>query len=521
MSGPERPRGAGRSTAIFAIWTGVSRVAGLAREVLAAILFGTQGAINAFVVAFAVPNLLRSLVADSALSAAFVPVFTQLEEQGRREEARRLAGALAGVITLALGGITLIAIAVAPWVMPLFAPGLPDELTDELVLLSQIMFPIVVLLGLTGLVTAILQAAGEFGASAFVPVLWNAVIIGVLGLGGLLVEGEARITVYAAGILAGTLAQLLFLLPYLRGKGPFPLSLGLGNPRVRQVLVLMLPVTLGLGLINVNLIVSTAVATLVSDEAPRAIDAAFRLYLLPQGVFSVAIATVLFPAISRLAARDDVRGFRSTVAVGLRQIFFMLLPASAFLLVLSEPVVRLVFQYGEFDERSTALTSEALFFFALGLAFNGASLLVIRALFSLQRPWLPTKISLVGVVLNLALDLALYKPLGVGGIPLATSIVSLVTFLMLLRALAREVGGLHSAFVLQGGARSAVASAILALLAWSSYTVVEDGLGAGAPATALGLAVAVVAALAAYLAAARAFDSPELRALGRLRRPLR
>ncbi len=389
MSGTERPRGAGRSTAIFAIWTGVSRVAGLAREVLAAILFGTQGAINAFVVAFAVPNLLRSLVADSALSAAFVPVFTQLEEQGRKAEARRLAGALAGVITLGLGGITLIAIVAAPWVMPFFAPGLPEELEDELVLLSQIMFPIVVLLGLTGLVAAILQAAGEFGATAFVPVLWNAVIIVALGLGGLMVDGETRITVYAVGILAGTLVQLLFLLPYLRGKGPFRLSLGLRNPRVRQVLVLMLPVTLGLGLINVNLIVDAAVATLVSDEAPRAIDAAFRLYLLPQGVFSVAIATVLFPAISRLAARDDLRGFRSTVAVGVRQIFFMLLPASAFLLVLSGPVVRLVFQYGEFDEQSTAFTSEALFFFALGLAFNGASLLVIRALFSLQRPWLP------------------------------------------------------------------------------------------------------------------------------------
>jgi putative peptidoglycan lipid II flippase len=514
-------RGAGRSTVIFAVWTGVSRVAGLAREVLAAILFGTQGAINAFVVAFAVPNLLRSLVADSALSAAFVPVFTQLEEQGRKEEARRLAGALAGVITLALGGISLIAIVAAPWIMPLFAPGLPDDLRDELILLSRIMFPIVVLLGLTGLVAAILQAAGEFGATAFVPVLWNAVIIGALGLGGLLVDGGGRIAVYAIGILAGTVAQLLFLLPSLRGKGPFPLSIGLGNARVKQVLVLMLPVTLGLGLINVNLIVDAAVATLVSEEAPRAVDAAFRLYLLPQGVFSVAISTVLFPAISRLAAREDHRGFRSTVAVGLRQIFFLLLPASAFLLVLSGPVVRLVFQYGEFDAQSTAMTSEALFFFALGLAFNGASLLVIRALFSLQRPWLPTKIALLGVVLNLGLDLLLYRPMGVGGIPLATSTVSLVTFLMLLRALTREVGGLHSAFVLQGGARSALASAILALLAWSSYTVVERGLGDGAPATALGLVVAIAAALAAYLAAGRAFDSPELRALGRLRRPLR
>jgi len=518
---PRPPRGAGRSTAIFALWTGVSRVAGLGREVLAAVLFGTQGAINAFVIAFAVPNLLRSLVADSALSAAFVPVFTELEEKGRRREAQRLAGALAGLITLGLGAISLVAILAAPWVMPLFAPGLPDELTDELVLLSQVMFPIVVLLGLTGLVAAILQASGEFGATAFVPVLWNALIIIALAVGGAFVSEGTRITVYAAGILIGTLGQLLFLLPYLRGKGPFPLSLGFRSPRVRRVLRLMLPVTLGLGLINLNLIVDAAFATLVSDEAPRAIDAAFRLYLLPQGIFSVAIATVLFPAISRLAAREDVRGIRTTVAVGVRQILFLLLPASAFLLVLSEPVVRLVFQYGEFDSQSTAFTSEALVFFALGLSFNGASLLVIRALFSLQLPWLPTKVALVGVVLNGLLDLALYRPLGLAGIPLATSLVSLVTFLMLVRILARELGGLHVGWVLQGAARSAVASAILALLAWSSFTLVDRGLGQGPGATAIALATALAAALAAYLAAAQAFDSPELRALGRLARPLR
>ena len=283
-------------------------------------------------IAFQVPNLLRSLVADSALSAAFVPVFTQLEEQGRRREAQRLVGALIGLITMGLGLVTLIAIVTAPWVMPLFAPGLSDELVDETVQLAQIMFPIVVLLGLTGLVAAVLQAHGEFGATAFVPVLWNVVIIVGLVAATPLVPEDDRITVYAVAIVIGTVAQLLWLLPSLRGKGPFPLSLGLRSSAVRRVLVLMLPVTLGLGLINVQLSIGAIFATLVSEDSPRAIDAAFRLYLLPQGVFSVAIATVLFPTISRLAAREDVAGMRRTLAEGLRLIFFMLLPASAFLL---------------------------------------------------------------------------------------------------------------------------------------------------------------------------------------------
>jgi putative peptidoglycan lipid II flippase len=510
----------GRSTAIFAFWTGISRVAGLVREIAAAAIFGTSGQISAFVVAFNVPNLLRSLVADSALSAAFVPVFTELEEQGRRREAQRLAGAFIGLITMGLGLVSLLAIITAPWVMPLFAPGLDDELIDETVQMARIMFPIVVLLGLTGLVAAVLQAGGRFGATAFAPVLWNLVIIVALIGVTPLVADDDRITVYAVAIVAGTLVQLLFLLPSLRGLGPFPLSIGLRNPRVRQVLVLMLPVTLGLGLINVNLTIDTVFATLVSEQAPRAIDAAFRLYLLPQGVFSVAIATVLFPTISRLSARDDLVGMRSTLAGVLRQIFFMLLPASAFLLVLAEPVTRLVFQRGEFGPSSTALTSEALVFFAIGLAFNGASLLVIRTFFSMQMPWLPTKVALLGVALNLALDAALYRPLGTGGIPLATSIASIVTFLVLLRLLDRELGGLHGAWVLDGVVRSLAASGVSVLLAWSTWYVVDGALGRGLAAQLVSMSAAAAAAVAAHLAAAQAFEMRELRTLARLRRPL-
>ena len=188
---------------MFSFWTAVSRVAGLAREVVAAALFGTQGAINAFVIAFQVPNLLRSLVADSAISAAFVPIYTQLQEQGRKQDARRLVGALSSVIVLGLSAISLVAILTAPWVMPLLAPGLDSSLQHYLISLSQVMFPIVPLLGLTGIVAAVLQAEGRFTPTAFVPVLWNAVIL--LCLVGIspFVASDERIWVYAIGILLG------------------------------------------------------------------------------------------------------------------------------------------------------------------------------------------------------------------------------------------------------------------------------------------------------------------------------
>ncbi len=515
-------RSLGGSTAVFALWTTASRFVGLVREIVAAAVFGTSGAINAFVVAFQVPNLLRSLVADSALSAAFVPAFTELEERGDHAAARRLAGSLAGVITLALGVLTLLAIVTAPWVMPIFAPGLPPQFENELVALSQIIFPIVILLGLTGLVTAILQAAGEFASSAFVPVLWNLVIIAALAIMTPFLDSESRIYAYAVGVLVGTLAQLLYLLPDLRGKGPFPRSLDFANRHMRRVLTMMVPVTIALGLININLVVDTAFASLVDgDESIRAIDAAFRLYILPQGIFSVAISTVLFPAISRLAANGDIRGLRRTVARGLRQIFFLLLPASAFLMVLAEPVVRLVFQRGEFDASSTALTSGALFAFTLGLVFNGASLLVIRAFFAIQKPWLPTKVAFGGLILNAVLDLILYRPLGTKGIPLATSITSLVTFIALVWLLSVELGGLHGRVVMSGFWRIAATSCATGLAAWLVWRAVDGTLGRGFFGQLLSVSLAAAAGAAATFIAARALALPERKILAGLGGSLR
>jgi putative peptidoglycan lipid II flippase len=502
--------GLGRSTALFSFWTAVSRVAGLLREIIAAALFGTVGAINAFVIAFQVPNLLRSLVADSAISAAMVPIYTQLQEEGRRQDARRLVGALASVVTLGLGAITLVAILISPWMMPLFAPGLDRGLQDDVVWLAQLMFPIVPLLGLTGIVSGVLQAEGRFTPTAFVPVLWNAVIIVALGVFAPFAPADNRIWIYALGILAGTLAQLLYLLPHLRGLGPFPVSLGLGNRMVKRVLVLMLPVTVGLGLININAVVDGIFATLVSDQAVRAIDAAFRLYILPQGVFSVAIATVLFPTIARMAANRDFPGLRDSVASGLRQIFFLLLPASAFLMVLAEPVVRLVYQRGAFDAYSTLITSEALFFFTLGLVFNGASLLLIRAFFSMQLPWLPTAIAGAGVLLNAGLNALLYQPLGVGGIPLATSITSLVTFLLLVYYLSVRTGGLDLRFVTEGFLQALGAAVFAGVLGWLAWRILDDWLGASLPAQLVSVGLGAATTLVAIVAAARAMNMPEM-----------
>lgn len=302
-AGPTPPRRrVAVNTLIFSVATGLSRIAGLVREVVASSYFGTRGSFSAFTLAFQVPNLVRSLFADAAISAAFVPVFTELLEQDRRADAFRLASTLFAVILAVLGAITALFILGAGVVMPLFTGHFSPHLTQLTVGLSRVLFPIVVLLGLNGLTVGILNAYDHFSIPALAPLVWNAVIIGLLVVLKPRFHGDDQLYAYAIGVLIGTVVQFLMSLPVLVRLG-FRLELNFDwrDPRIRQVFRLMLPVTIGLGVINFDLLINSSLGSLVSNQAPRAIDAAFRIYMLPQGMFSVALATVLFPALSRYA----------------------------------------------------------------------------------------------------------------------------------------------------------------------------------------------------------------------------
>jgi putative peptidoglycan lipid II flippase len=264
-------------------------------------------------------------------------------------------------------------------------------------------------------------------------------------------------------VLIGTLVQLLLPLPWLRKTGfRMTRSFNWRDERVIRVLKLMFPVTIGLGLINFNLSIDSIFGTLISEEAPAAIDKAFRIYMLPQGIFGVAVATVLFPTLSRLAARDDRPGMRQMVGSGTRQLLFLMVPTAAALLVLSDPITQVIYERGEFDAAQAELVSEALFYFAFSLPFAGVNLLLIRTFFSLQRPWVPTAIALANLFLNAGLDAVLYDPMGVGGIVLATAIVSLITAVALAAVLRPDLGGLDGRHTLDATLRILVASALLA-----------------------------------------------------------
>jgi len=511
-----------RSTAIFSLATGISRILGLVREIVAKYYFGVGGRVNAFTIAFQVPNLVRALVADAALSSAFVPVFSELLEKGERKRAWRVASSLFWLMLLGLGGLTALFIVLAPWVILPF--GNPGGSRSLAVGLSRVLFPIVALLGMSGIVVGILNSYEHFSVPALTPVFWNVAIIVGLVIG---VPREhtidAKLYVYAVAIVVGTVIQVLLPLPWLRGRDDrLRLVIDWRDPAVRRVMKLMLPVTLGLGLINFNAVIDSAFASRLINPrlAPAAIDSAFRLYMLPQGMFSVAIATVLFPSLARLAARGDIQGFRNTVSLGLRQIAFLLVPASVVSAVLAEPITRIVYQRGQFHVSQTPVVAAALAAFSAGLMFNGTMLMLNRAFFSLQSNWIPTAVALGNLVLNAGLDAAFYR-FGIWGIPLSTSVVNIAGTAVLLYLLRRRLGRIDLRATSDTLARVTTASAVLGGVAFGIWYALDRGLGRSFGGQLVSVGLALTAGTASYLLACRALQVRELDALLALRTRLK
>jgi putative peptidoglycan lipid II flippase len=506
------------STAIFSLATGISRILGLLREIVAAYYFGAAGRINAFTVAFQIPNLVRALVADAALSSAFVPVFSELLEKGDRKRAWRVASSLFWLMLLGLGALTALFIVLAPWLLIPF--GNPGGDRGLAVGLSRVLFPIVALLGVSGIVVGILNSYEEFAVPALTPVFWNVAIIVGLVVGVPQAHGmNAKLYVYAISILIGTVIQVLLPLPWLRGRdGRLRLVVDWRDPAVRRVLALMIPVTLGLGLINFNAVVDSLFASRLIDPklAPSAIEKAFRIYMLPQGMFSVAVATVLFPSLSRLAARRDIDGFRHTVGVGLRQIAFLLIPASVASAVLAEPIVRLLYQRGHFEPNQTPVVAGALAAFSAGLMFNGAMLMLNRAFFSLQSNWVPTLVALGNLGLNAALDAAFYR-FGTWGIPLSTSVVNIAGTAALLVLLRRRLGRIEAGQTARAALRITAAAAVLGGVSFGVWYGLDRALGRGVGEQLVSVGLALGAGVVGYLFSCRLLEVRELEALLALR----
>lgn len=499
--------------------TAFSRIFGYVREIVAAAYFGAGADKSAFEVAFLVPSTVQILVAQAALSAALIPVFAGLLEKDRRDEAWLVARTVFTLMTLVLGLVVAVFIIFAPQIMPIFAPGYRNDpaMMEAIVSMTRLLFPTVLLLAITGVVTSILNSYEHFTLPAVAPIFWNLVILAAIVFGA----DSLGIDALAWGVLLGTVVQLAIQLPALKGRGGrLGLDLALRNRNVWHVGALMLPVSISLGLINLNGVVNVQFASFLGEGAVAAMNYAFRLYQLPEAIFAIAVGTVLFPTLSKLAARLDRETFRSTITLGIRMIFFLLLPISALLLVLAEPVVRLAYEHGLFTADDTQRVASALFYFAFGSAFSGGSALLTRGFFSLSRPWKATAVALANLGLNALLNWVFIYPVGLGlsGIPLATSVVSAVTFMALLMLMRRELGRVDGKILLKSGVAVGLASVVAAAAAYFSWVFLDRWLGTGQMAQVLSLGLSLAEGAAVFVFIAWLTRMPELGFLRMARR---
>jgi putative peptidoglycan lipid II flippase len=521
------------AAAFLVLATAGSRVLGLIREIVMVTYLGLGPAMGAFTVANKVPSLVRTLLADTALSAALIPVFSGLLEKQRRREAWQVAYTVTVVATIILGIITVLGMLFARQVVAVVAPGFSSnpQIIDLTVHLMRIMFPTVVIMGVAGILMGILNSYNHFRLPALAPIVWNLIIIGVV----VVASAGHGFEALTWGFLVGTVFELLMQVPavwvrrWKRGRAAVgtgnagyslyeadtfsPWRLDFRNPEVRRVGLLIGPVILSLGVINFNAFIDTIVGTLISIPAPAYIDKAFRLFQLPQGVFAIAIGTVLFPAFSRHAAAGRMRELRDDLSSGLRQIFFTTLPFAAFFAVLALPTVRLIYEHGKVTPGEAEAVASALTFFSVGMAFVSVNTLLNRAFYSIQKPWLPLIMGVVNLALNAGLDLAFYKPLGVGGITLSTSLVSFFNFFALVFLLRPRIGGVDGRRVIRSAARSILALIPLAVAAYAVWWGLDRALGRALWAQLVSVGLAYVAGGLVYLGAAWLMRMPEIREL--------
>jgi putative peptidoglycan lipid II flippase len=500
-----------------AVWlsaaTMASRVLGLVRDQLFAIVVGANRFSDAFVVAFRIPNLLRDLFAEGALSSAFVPAFAEAQRNSGRDAAYRLANAVVALVLLVVGGLTLLGIAFSGAVVAAIAPGLDEpELAS---LLTKIMMPFLLLVSLSAVAMGMLNAQSRFTAAALAPALFN---VGSIAVGGALWAAgwppEKAVAGWAAGTMLGGLLQLVVQAPSLRALGyrarPRLAHSDFHDPRLRRIGRLMAMAVVGLSATQVNVLVNTWFA---SHEvgANTWLQMAFRLMQLPLGVFGVAIATVAGAGVAQRAAARDMPAVKQTLGSAMRLVAFLNVPSAVGLVVLARPIISLIYEHGRFEAADTDATAQALVFYALGLYCYSAVKVLAPAFYALDEARIPVIGSVVGMVSNVVLNAALFPVLGFRGVALGTSLAATANFAVLALAWRRSHGGLGGAAVSSQLLRVVAASAVLVAAVRGS----ELALAGVAPQYGLGrqLVVAlgpIAAGALAYLAAARALRIREL-----------
>jgi len=444
-----------------------SRALGFVRDAVIAWFFGAGFSSDAFIAAFRIPNLLRRLFAEGALSSAFIPVFTEYVVNDDQDEAFSLARSAFRMLSVILIIVTVGGILLSPWIVRLIAPGFDPEKMTLTVTLTRLMFPYFFCIGLVALCMGILNVLGHFAAPAFAPVLLNLAIIGsVFFISPIM---TTPIIGLALGVLVGGVLQLALQLPVLVRKGfRFWETAGLMHPGLKKMGIAIVPIILGGAVYQINIVAGTLLGSLLSEGSVTYLYFADRLVQFPLGIFAIAASTALLPSLSRQAAARDFDELKNTFAHALRLIFFISMPAMVGLIVLREPVVALLFQRGEFDAAATQLTAHAVLYYSLGLWAFSAVRIVTATFFALQDTRTPVLMAIISIIANIILGVILMKPLAHGGLALATSLASILNLGLLVQALRAKLGSLGWRNIAHSAGRALLSSAGMGIVVWAA-----------------------------------------------------
>ncbi len=472
MSEPESPKTERRSVlkgaGVMTAMTALSRVLGLVREQVRSYYLGTGMASDAFGIASVLPNLLRRLFAEGAMTAAFVPVFAEYRKKHTKEELSLFLSRFVTLLSFVVTGVMILGMVLTPWLITTLFPGFGDgtEKTELTILLTRIMWPYLVLVSIAAIAQAVLNSYRVFAPSAFTPVLLNLVIIATVV--GFQDRFEDPSHAFAGGFVGGGVCQLLFQLPYLRGRGiSFRPQFSVG-PGVRKVARIFIPGVFAAGIYQINVLVAQFVATTLQEGSVASLQYSLRLQELVLGLFAISVTTVILPIMSDQVVEEDHGGLKDTLGFATGIVGFVTIPASVGLVLLATPVVQALFQFGAFDANSTQMTVFALYFHAIGIFFIAWSRIVTQVFYAMKDLKTPTFVAGGVMLLHAALCFVLAEPLAQGGIALAGGVAAAVNGVALWWLLRGKIGILGTRSILVSLGKSVVGASIMGVAIWAA-----------------------------------------------------
>lgn len=474
---PESQHTIARAAGLMSIATLISRILGYVKDMILARFFGATGTSDVFFVAFRIPNLLRELLAEGAMSSAFIPTLTDCQVKDGERESKRLVRSVFVVLLTILTVLCILGVYLAPQIVPLIAPGFvndPQKL-ELTVMLTRIMFPFLLFVSLSSLVMGVLNTRGIFFIPALAPALLNVTtIVSVVFFAGSFAH---PVTAVAVGVVAGGAVQFLFQLPSFYKQGYsliLPLEdFKLFHSRLKTIGLRLLPATFAMAVSQINIFVSTVFASFLKEGSITALYYSMRLIQFPIGVFGVAMGMAALPALSRHASEDRLDKIANDFGFALRLLFFIAIPSMVGLICLREPIVNLLFQRGAFDYNATLDTATALMYYSFGIWAIVGVRLCTTAFYALDNTVTPVKTSVVGIATNILLCYLLIQPMGHNGIALANSLSATVNFGIIYFLLKRRLGLLSNRAIVKSIAKTLTASVVMGLLA---LVITDDSL---------------------------------------------